>query len=166
MASASSNALLNPPLLRAQGGRWVACGAQVTKHAPTPPHIQPSVLHGRRKCVLLLAASTGVCMATNTPVLAEDIPLFGIRKKLRKAEEETEEILREGEKAVEKGLVAAEKGFETARKEIESVEKEIDTSVSFGGLAQAGVVAGAEILGILVASSVVNQILGPEAQKT
>ena len=35
-----------------------------------------------------------------------------------------------------------------------------------GGLAQAGAVAGAEVFGILVATAVVNGILGPEAQKS
>ncbi|MCI71303.1 synechocystis YCF37, partial [Trifolium medium] len=33
-------------------------------------------------------------------------------------------------------------------------------------LAQAGVVAGAEVFGVLVATAVVNGILGPEAQKS
>ncbi|XP_068650900.1 uncharacterized protein [Aristolochia californica] len=173
MASASWNPLLNLPSLRARGGRRIFCAVHVTKRATTPSHIQPGDLHGRRQCLLLLTGWTAVSVATKTPALAEDIPLFGIRKKLRKAEKETEEILREGEMAVEEGLVAAEKGIQTAKKEIESAEKEIEaaekeieTSVSFGGVAQAVAVAGTEILGVLVASSVVNQILGPEAQES
>jgi hypothetical protein len=122
--------------------------------------------------VFLLTASTALA-AKEYPSIAEDIPLFGLRKKLRKAEEEAEEIVKEGfnvaEKgieSVEKGIVTAEKGIERAEKGIEAAEKEIETAVSFGGLAQAGVVAGAEVLGILVATSIVNGILGPESQKS
>lgn len=97
----------------------------------------------------------------------EDIPLFGLRKKLRKAEEEAEVILREGEKALEKGIETAEKGIVTAEKEIVTAEQEIETVASFGigvagDLAQAGAVVGAELVGVLLASSVVNGILGPE----
>lgn len=42
----------------------------------------------------------------------------------------------------------------------------IKTVVSFGGLAQAGAMAGAEFVGILVAMLVVNGILGTEGQKS
>ncbi|ERN15923.1 hypothetical protein AMTRI_Chr07g76390 [Amborella trichopoda] len=90
--------------------------------------------------------------------LAEDIPLFGIRR-LKKVEEEAEELVKEGEKLVEEGLEVVK----------EDVEK------GFGGgsgainvaadLGQALGVAGAEVVGLVVASSVVNGILGPEAQK-
>ena len=95
--------------------------------------------------------------------------MFGFRKKLKKAEE----IVKEGFEAAERGLVTAEKGIVTAERGIETVEKgietvgsEIETVLSFGGLAQAGVVAGAEFVGVLVATSIVNGILGPEAQNS
>uniref|UniRef100_F6I233 Uncharacterized protein n=1 Tax=Vitis vinifera TaxID=29760 RepID=F6I233_VITVI len=68
--------------------------------------------------------------------------------------------------AAEKGIVTAEKGIEKAEKGIETAEKEIETAVSYNGLTQAGAVAGAEVVGVLVATSVVNAILGPEAQKS
>ena len=77
-------------------------------------------------------------------------------------------ILREGEKALEKGIETAEMGIEKAEKEIVTAEREIGTVASFGvagDLAQAGVVTGGEVVGVLVASSVVNGILGPEGQK-
>lgn len=89
--------------------------------------------------------------------------MFGLRKKLRSAEEEAVEIVKEGFEAAEKGLVTAERGIETAEKGLESAEKGVEAAVSFGGLAQAGVVAGAEVLGVVVATSVVNGILGPES---
>ncbi|KAL2240287.1 uncharacterized protein LOC105177709 [Sesamum indicum] len=126
----------------------------------------------RRHCLLLFTATTAL-KAMEVPARAQDIPLFGLRKGLRKAEQEAEEIVKEGFEVVDKGIVAAEKGIEAAEKGIEAAEngiqtaeKEIETAVSFGGLAQAGVVAAVEALGVLIATSVVNGILGPEAQKS
>lgn len=127
---------------------------------------------GRREMLFLLTASTALTARVAVSV-AQDIPLFGIRKSLKKVEEEAEEIVKEGFEAADKGLVAAEKGLETAEKGlvaaekgIEEAEREIEGAVSFGGLAQAGAVAGAEVFGVLVATAVVNGILGPEAQKS
>lgn len=81
--------------------------------------------------------------------------------------------MREGFEAADKGIQTAargietaERGMESAEKGIETVEKEIETALSFDGLTQAGAVAGAEVLGVLVATSIVNGILGPEAQKS
>lgn len=108
--------------------------------------------------MFLLTASTALT-ARESVSMAKDIPLFGIRKSLKKAEEKAEEIVSEGFEAAERGLETAEKGIETA-------EKDISSAVGFGGLAQAGVVAGAEVFGVLVATAVVNGILGPEAQKS
>ncbi|GAV86771.1 hypothetical protein CFOL_v3_30197 [Cephalotus follicularis] len=107
--------------------------------------------HGRRQLLLSLTATVSL-IAKDLPSLAEDIPIFGLRKKLKSAEEGAVEIVKEG-------LETAEKGIETA-------EREIESAVSFGGLAQAGVVAGAEVVGVLVATSLVNGILGPEGQKS
>lgn len=89
-------------------------------------------------------------MTTEQIASAQDIPLFGLRKKLTNVEKEAEEILTEG--------------IETAEKEIVTAETEIETVLGLGGLAQAGVVAGAEAVGVVVATSIVNGILGPEAQ--
>ncbi|KAE9445287.1 hypothetical protein C3L33_22815, partial [Rhododendron williamsianum] len=91
--------------------------------------------------------------------MAQDIPLFGLRKKLKKVEEEAEEVIKEGIESAEKGIETAEKGIETA-------ERAIESTVSFGGLAQAGAVAAAEVVGVVAATSVVNGILGPEGQKS
>ncbi|KAL4568653.1 hypothetical protein LXL04_024268 [Taraxacum kok-saghyz] len=122
-----------------------------------PPSIQ-SDGQSRRQLLFLMTATTAVT-AMEMPSMAEDIGLFGLRKKLKKAEEEAVEIVKEGIDSAEKGIEAAERGIEKA-------EKEIETEASFGfggGLAQAGVVAGAEVVGIVIASSVVNGILGPES---
>lgn len=116
--------------------------------------------------MLFLLTAAGTVMVGERASRAQDIPLFGLRKKLKKAEEEAEVIVKEGFEAAEKGLGTAERGIEAAEKGIETAEKEIETAVSFGGLAQAGVVVGAEALGVLVATSIVNGILGPEGQKS
>ncbi|XP_004511988.1 uncharacterized protein [Cicer arietinum] len=129
-----------------------SCKAQATKSVTEFPTA------GRRQLMFLLTASTALT-ARESVSMAKDIPLFGIRKSLKKAEEKAEEIVSEGFEAAERGLETAEKGIETA-------EKDISSAVGFGGLAQAGVVAGAEVFGVLVATAVVNGILGPEAQKS
>ncbi|KAM3363589.1 hypothetical protein P3S68_018443 [Capsicum galapagoense] len=139
----------------------------------TPPAKQtPMALPGRRQLISLVTATT-VVKALEMPSKAADIGLFGLRKKLKKVEEEAEELVKEGFEAADKGIVAAEKGIEAAEKGlvnaekgIEAAEEKIDSTVSFGGLAQAGAVAGAELVGVLVAGAVVNGILGPEAQKS
>ena len=146
------------------------CKAHASK--PAPPPRSTTFLSGRRQLLFLLTASPALT-ARGPPSLAEDIPFFGLRKKLKKAEEEAEVIVKEGFEAAEKGIEAAEKGIvsvekgiQTAEKGIQTAESEIEREVSFGGLAQAGAVAGVEFVAILVATSIVNGILGPEAQKS
>jgi exonuclease VII small subunit len=143
-----------------------SCKAQATKSATAFP--KP----GRRELLFILTATTALT-AKESVSMAQDIPLFGIRKSLKKAEEKAEEIVREGFESAEKGLETAEKGLETAEQGLEAAEqgleaaeKGIETAIGFGSLAQAGVVAGAEVFGVLVATAVVNGILGPEAQKS
>ncbi|CAH2061340.1 unnamed protein product [Thlaspi arvense] len=138
---------------------------------PAPPSLSLSGA-SRRNLLFSLTAAT-VVTGLQPASMAENIPLFGIRKKLRKAEEEAVEIVKEGfetaEKGVaaaEKGLEAAERGVETAEKGLEAAEREVVTAVSYNGITQAGGVVVAEFVGVLVATSVVNGILGPEAQKS
>ncbi|XP_004232074.1 uncharacterized protein [Solanum lycopersicum] len=138
-----------------------------------PPTKQAAVaLRGRRQLISLVTATT-VVKALEMPSKAADIGLFGLRKKLKKVEDEAEELVKEGFEAADKGIAAAEKGIEaaekgllTAEKGIEAAEEKIESTVSFGGLAQAGAVAGAEFVGVLIAGAVVNGILGPEPQKS
>ncbi|KAG6571416.1 hypothetical protein SDJN02_27978, partial [Cucurbita argyrosperma subsp. argyrosperma] len=149
------------------------CRLNITVRAASvkPPPESLSAARTRRQTLLILTA-TGAVVGRENPSMAEDIPLFGLRKKLKKVEEEAEEIVREGFEAAEKGLetaergiVTAEKGIITAERGIETAEKEIESAVNFGALSQAGAVAGAEVVGVLVATSIVNGILGPEAQR-
>uniref|UniRef100_A0A7N0RBP5 Uncharacterized protein n=1 Tax=Kalanchoe fedtschenkoi TaxID=63787 RepID=A0A7N0RBP5_KALFE len=117
----------------------------------TKPSI-PSLPY-RRHFLFLTSGAAATFATGQLTAKAEDIGLFGIRKKIKEVEKEAEEI-------VEKGVEAAEKGLEAAEEEIES------TTTGFGPFAQAGAVAAAEVLGVLVATSIVNGILGPEAQKS
>nr|GMD53954.1 uncharacterized protein LOC109189255 [Ipomoea batatas] len=152
--------------------RCMRIAADATSGKPHSTKASPAAVTGRRQWIVLLTATTAL-KGMEMPSRAEDIGLFGLRKKLKKVEEEAELLVKEGFEAADKGIEAAEKGIEaaetglsTAEKGIEAAEKEIETAASFGGLAQAGAVAAAEFLGILVATSIVNGILGPEAQKS
>ncbi|XAR73929.1 hypothetical protein NMG60_11008062 [Bertholletia excelsa] len=162
MASTSLSLLQIFSLRREHNAPVTACKADSPKSAPVS---STAALPGRRQWLVLLTATTAL-KATEMSARAEDIPLFGLRKKLKKAEEEAEVVVKEGFEAAEKGVEAAEVGIQAAEKGIETAERQIESAVSFGGLAQAGVVAGAEFVGVLVATSVVNGILGPEAQKS
>ncbi|XP_057529112.1 uncharacterized protein LOC130807791 [Amaranthus tricolor] len=132
----------------------------------TPPRLTlrpPSFT--RRDCFLLTA--TTALTAVNLPsAFAKDIPLFGLRKKIEKAEEQAEELVKESFENVEKGIENVEKGIETAEKGVVAAEKQFESAGSFGGFAQAGVVAGAEVFGVVIATSIVNGILGSDPQKS
>ncbi|KAJ4957675.1 hypothetical protein NE237_024786 [Protea cynaroides] len=139
-----------------------------TAHPIAPPpnpllkSSKNSVFPCRRQLLFVLTASTVAVTTKEMRAMAQDIPLFGLRKKLKKAEEEAEVILKEGIETAEKGFETAERGIEKAEEEIVAAEEEIGTA--YGGFAQAGVVAGAEVVGVLVATSVVNGILGSSSQ--
>ena len=161
MASTISPHVLNSLSVRclrnAHPGRSVK--SQVSKPEPVVS------LPNRRQLLFFLTTTTALTVRESVSN-AEDIPLFGLRKKLKNAEEEAVEIVKEGFETAEKGIIKVEKGLKTVEKEIETAEKEIESAVSFGALAQAGAVAGAEFLGVVVATFIVNGILGPEAQKS
>ncbi|KAF7081320.1 hypothetical protein CFC21_085274 [Triticum aestivum] len=119
----------------------------------------------RRSAVLLLlsAAGAGSSLAAVAPSAnaAGSIGLFGIRKKLERAEEAAREVGEAAVEAVEAGGEAvAEAGKEVAG---EGMQLAAEAGLAGDALVQAGVVAGAEALGVLVGLSVVNGILKPEA---
>lgn len=119
----------------------------------SPP--SPSPLRRRSLSLLLLSSPAISALSFAAPSKAQDIPIFGLRKKLEKAEE----IVKEGEQAIEKEIQAAEQGIEAA---------EGGLGLAFGvsgDLFQAAAVAGAEAVGVLVGVSVVKGILGPESKK-
>ncbi|KAH7691619.1 hypothetical protein IHE45_01G010800 [Dioscorea alata] len=129
--------------------------------ASSPPPSPPSL--SRRRSLLLLAAPF---LAAPVPALAQDIPLFGLRKRLQVIEKDAEEIVKEGEKIVEEGIEAAGKEIEVVEKEIDTAKAGVELGIELGlggDLAQVGAVAAAEVVGVLAAVSVVNGILGPES---
>ncbi|KAD3640952.1 hypothetical protein E3N88_30175 [Mikania micrantha] len=165
MSCRSSNLLLNP--ISRRSSRLVTPISSYNSQCPKPS--PPSIRfdgQSRRHLLLLLTATTAVT-AMEAPSIAADIGLFGLRKKLKAVEEEAELIVKEGFESAEKGIEAAEitieaaeKGIEAAEKGIKTAEMEIATEVDFGfggGLTQAGVVVGAEVVGILVGTSIVNE---------
>ncbi|OIV92897.1 hypothetical protein TanjilG_01031 [Lupinus angustifolius] len=154
---------ISPPFIQTQ--RLIVRNTTSSTKPDRVSALQATVPSGRRQLLFLLTASTALT-SREAVTLAQDIPLFGIRKSLKKVEKQAEEIVKEGFEAADKGLETAEKGLKTAERGIETVEKEVSSAVNFGGLAQAGVVAGAELLGVLVALAVANGILGSEAQRS
>ncbi|TVU27731.1 hypothetical protein EJB05_19228, partial [Eragrostis curvula] len=126
----------------------------------------------RRSAVLLLLSAAGAVAPVASPANAASIGLFGIRKKLERAEEAAAEAVRDVEEAA---VEAAEVGGEAVKEAVEAAEKEASDVAGEGlqlvagaelagdGLVQAAVVAGAEALGVVVGLSVVNGILKPEA---
>ncbi|XP_020112929.1 uncharacterized protein LOC109727283 [Ananas comosus] len=157
MATSSTSLL---PLLRP----YLRCLSATP--STTPP------LRRRREALRLLLVSLPapfLLAGAPTPASALDVPLFGFRKKLERIEGEAEAAVREGERAVEEGIAAAEKGIVAAEKGIVEAEERIVVAEQgiqvAGDLVQAGAVAAAEAVGVLVGLSVVNGILGPEAQE-
>ncbi|KAH7566490.1 hypothetical protein JRO89_XS08G0171400 [Xanthoceras sorbifolium] len=140
----SSFSLQTLSLPRARTAHAAAHEARASKPAPV-------VETSRRKLLLFSLTVMPVLTARESACFAQDIPLFGLRKNLRQAEKEAVEFVKE-----------AERDIETAEKGIEAAEIGIESEVGFGGLAQAGAVAGAEVVGVLVATAVVNGILGPQ----
>ncbi|XP_078427764.1 homolog of Synechocystis YCF37 [Wolffia australiana] len=133
----------------------------------------PELRSGRRQSLLAILSLATPMAAFVSMAEAKDIPLFGLRSRLRKIEEEAEEVVREGEKAVEgivkEGEKAVEEGIEAAEREIgaAAVGEATGLELGFGtGLAQAGAVAAAEAVAVLAAVSVVNGILGSEARNS
>ncbi|XP_068344385.1 uncharacterized protein [Pyrus communis] len=131
-------------------------------HVPKPAPPSGLALSGRRQLALSLTWTAAIAAVCAKEAKAEDIGLFGLRRKVKEAEKEAEVIVKEGIEAAEKGLETAEKGLESAELGIGTAEEGVEAALSFWGLAQAGAVVGAEVAGVLVATSVVSGILGPE----
>ncbi|PAN08921.1 hypothetical protein GQ55_1G435300 [Panicum hallii var. hallii] len=169
----------------------ISTACSIRLHAAPPSRRRGSVVASavridRRSAVLLLL-SAAVPAGTAPPANAAGIGLFGIRKKLERAEESAAEAVREveeaaaeaaaigGEAVKEAAVEAAAVGGEAVKDAVVEAEKEASEVAGKGlqlvagaelagdGLVQAAVVAGAEALGVVVGLSVVNGILKPEA---
>lgn len=164
---------ISPPMFHALSVHCVHTshrGRSVKVHVSKPAPVVS--ISNRRQLLFFLTTMTALTVRERESN-AEDIPLFGFRKKLKSVEEEAVEIVKEGLETAEKGLETAErgiftveKGLKTAENKIETAEKDIESAVGFGPLAQASAVAGAEFLGVVVATSIVNGVLAAEAPKS
>jgi hypothetical protein len=127
-----------------------ACGIRINVAAPATCRrgVTASARLDRRSAALLLLSAAA---PVASPANAASIGLFGIRKKLERAEEEAARV--------------AGEAVEAAEKEAMDVAGEGLQLVGAGGeqLVQAAAVAGAEALGVVVGLSVVNGILKPES---
>lgn len=157
----------------------ISTSCSIRLHAAPPASrrrgrvVASAVRFDRRSAVLLLLSAAGSAPAAIAPTAnAASIGLFGIRKKLERAEEAAAEAVRDVEEAAAE---AAEVGGEAVKEAVAEAEKEASEIAGEGlqlvagaelagdGLVQAAVVAGAEALGVVVGLSVVNGILKPEA---
>eukprot|EP00250_Pteridium_aquilinum_P001171 c11381_g1_i1 orf=156-590(+) len=115
----------------------------------TPPSAPSKVAYLRR---LLLPALVGApFLLRQQAATAKDIPLFGIRKRVDEAEKVVKELVKEGEQLVKEG-----------EKEIGSVVAPVILSTPINSpppTFQAAGVAGAELVAVLIASSVVNGLV-------
>jgi hypothetical protein len=131
-----------------------ACGIRINVAAPATCRrgITASARLDRRSAALLLLSAAA---PVASPANAASIGLFGIRKKLERAEEEAARVAGE----------AVKETVEAAEKEAMDVAGEGLQLVGAGGeqLVQAAAIAGAEALGVVVGLSVVNSILKPES---
>lgn len=140
--------------------------------APAPPtrrRIVASAVRLDRRSAALLLLST-VAPATSAPAAsAESIGLFGIRKKLERAEEAVREVEEAAVEAAAIGGEAVKEAVVEAEKEAGDVAGEglqlvagAEAELAGDGLVQAAAVAGAEAVGVVVGLSVVNGILKPD----
>nr|ABR17221.1 unknown [Picea sitchensis] len=136
---------ISSPRTRSSTPHQIRCKT-TNRNPPSPPI--PSI--PRRQVIPLMGLS--LLLNLSGPAQAKDIPIFGIKKmKVEEAVEKAKELVKEGEQEVE--IVA-----ETVKETAENLEK-IAALEGPGPVVQAGVVAGAEVIGVLVASSVVNGIV-------
>lgn len=124
----------------------------------------------RSAALLLLSAAAGAAptVASPSPANAAGIGLFGIRKKLERAEEAAAEAVREVEEAAVEAAEVGGEAVKAAEKEAaevagEGVQLVAGAELAGDGLVQAGAVAATEALGVVVGLSVVNGILRPES---
>ncbi|XP_024377936.1 uncharacterized protein [Physcomitrium patens] len=144
--------------------------APARRDAPTTVVVSaanPSERHGvsRRQAAVSLTALSVMVFSSSQKAQARDIPIFGLKKAKKAAEEvvaEVKELVKEGES----GVAAVSGAISNAAVEFPGAA--LPNIPSFpsteGGLSpalQAGAVAGAGVVGVLVASTVVNTLVSP-----
>ncbi|KAG6549205.1 hypothetical protein Mapa_009191 [Marchantia paleacea] len=110
-------------------------------------------------------ATLSLLLVASEKAEAKDIPLFGIRKKLEQAEKavegEVKELEKEGSALLKAGEKELSKDVKDVSKAVSSAVSELEAGPSSGlsPTLQAGGVVGAELVAVLVASSVVNGLI-------
>ncbi|CAM6024379.1 unnamed protein product [Sphagnum balticum] len=141
-------------LVCAQAGREGGAGEQVV------PVVRSSI--SRRQALALTTLSAVLFSSSQQAAQARDIPVFGFRKVQKQVVDEVKELVKEGEAEAQAVSGAVSGVVKTA-----VADFSVTSSKGFspeGGLSpayQAGVVAGAELVAVLVASTVVNGLLSP-----
>eukprot|EP00249_Psilotum_nudum_P034580 c53804_g1_i1 orf=539-1012(-) len=143
------------------------CTTTSSSSLPSPPpakcssphHIPLSSPNATLPRRFALGLALSLCLTRSSPAIARDIPLFGIRKRVEKIEEavveEVQQLVMEGQEAAQL-LQEGEKELSTVAA---AAAASASASVKFNGFSppiQAGAVVGAELLAVLIASSVVN----------
>ncbi|KAG0616068.1 hypothetical protein M758_5G087400 [Ceratodon purpureus] len=159
-ALSSAGLLANPTPTPAASRRSFV--SSVVASAADASHSKVAVSR-RQVAVSLTALSVALFASSQGQAEARDIPLFGLKKAKKITEQvvqEVKELVKEGE-----GEVAAVGGaISGAVAEFPGAALPNIPSGVDGGLSpalQAGVVAGAGVVGVLVASTVVNSLVSP-----
>ncbi|KAG0576406.1 hypothetical protein KC19_5G077800 [Ceratodon purpureus] len=158
----SSAGLLANPTPTPAASRRSFVSLPVVVSAADASHSKVAVSR-RQVAVSLTALSVALFASSQGQAEARDIPLFGLKKAKKITEQvvqEVKELVKEGE-----GEVAAVGGaISGAVAEFPGAALPNIPSGVDGGLSpalQAGVVAGAGVVGVLVASTVVNSLVSP-----
>ncbi|RLM78903.1 uncharacterized protein C2845_PM12G30740 [Panicum miliaceum] len=145
----------------------ISTACSIRLHAAPPARLRGSVVASavridRRSAVLLLL-SAAVPAGTAPPANAAGIGLFGIRKKLERAEESAAEALREVEEAAaEAAAIGGEAVKEAAAEAVREVEEAAVEAAAVGGEAVKDAVVEAEKEAREVAGEGLQLVAGAE----
>lgn len=173
MAMASMATMLSASRSLASSGGLLSKPAATSRRSPASLPVVVSALDGsqakgaalsrRQVTVSLTALSVALFASSQRQAQARDIPIFGLKKAKKITEEvvqEVKELVKEGEG----GVAAVGGAISGAVAEFPGVALPNIPSggeVSLSPALQAGIVAGAGAIGVLVASTVVNSLVSP-----
>lgn len=124
---------------------------------------QENHVSGEARCAsrreVFSLATLSVLLLSAEKAQARDIPLFGLRKQLEKAEKAVEGAEKAVEKEVKQLAKQGEKEFESVSASVKEAVSDIEAEAAVSPVLQAGGVAGAELVAVLLASTVVNGLI-------
>ncbi|CAM6099275.1 unnamed protein product [Calypogeia fissa] len=139
------------------GASTTARRALVVKCAQEKDVSEESRYTSRREVFSLAALS--VLLLSADKAQAKDVPIFGFRKQLEKAEKAVEGAEKAVVKEVKELAKQGEKELKTVSASVKGAVSDIEAGVAVSPVLQAGGVAGAELVAVLVASTVVNGLV-------